>query len=427
MAGSADEAALALAADCVLDWVGVATAARQEELAAVLCRFEQYAGGGTASSLASGATVPPQTAALINGTLAHVLDYDDVMARLPGHCGAPVVASALAVAETAGRSWGAALRGVVAGVEVMCALGDAWGAALSRAGWHPTAALGVFGAAASAAITLGFDEDALTRALAGAATGSSGLKHAFGSHGKSWQVGLAAHNGVLAALAAASGLAVTSDILDPGAGWPSVYCAREVGESGSGHDPSPRIHDTVFKRYAACFATHSAIAAAEGLGLAGTDLGPDARIEIEVGPQFHDIVTRNADTGLELKFHVGATVALVVLGCDLSDPALFTDATARRADVRSLLERTAVRSNDRLDNVEAIVTVDGGPAGGRSRQEPSPGPPSALERRALLDRKLSAVLSPWATPGQVRALRDEVTSRADDDPVAGLLRATWSW
>jgi 2-methylcitrate dehydratase PrpD len=425
-AAAATEEDLALAADCVLDWVGVAVGARREEAAAVLRGFERHAGAGPSTSLCSGSGLPPQTAALVNGTLAHVLDYDDVMAELPGHCGAPVVAAALAAGEMAGASWGTVLRAITAGVEVMCVLGDSWGPGLSRRGWHPTATLGVFGAAAAAAVAIDAGESRLAASLAAATLGSAGIKHSFGSHGKSWQVGLAAHNGVLAALAAESGLAVTGDILDPERGWPLVYTGGGSSHVLFAHRSAHRIHDTVFKRYATCFATHCAIAAAERLGLREADPGRIEAIDVEIGPRYRDIVSRGTDSGLELKFNVAATVALVALGHDLSDPAVFTDATAQLPRLRDLLARVRTRCNPKLRDVEAVVHVRD-EEGERSQHESPPGPITAAERRTVLTRKLTAVLAASVPGDEVGDFVESTRSRARERASVEALRKPAEW
>ena len=83
--------------------------------------------------------------------------------------------------------------------------------ALSRAhrlyegGWHPTAVCGAAGAAHAAARLLGLDDERAGAAERLALLQAGGLRAAFGSDGKSLQVGMAAAAGVQAARIAAGG------------------------------------------------------------------------------------------------------------------------------------------------------------------------------------------------------------------------------
>ncbi|HEV3376401.1 MAG TPA: MmgE/PrpD family protein, partial [Thermoleophilaceae bacterium] len=134
------------------------------------------------------------------GTAGHVLDFDDTY--LPGiaHLSAPTAPAALVVAGELGRSAGDALAAYEEGFEAMGALARAGHPALYDRGWHPTAVCGGVGAAVAAARLLDAPRE---NAVALALLRSGGLRAAFGSDGKSLQVGLAAASGVRAARLAA--------------------------------------------------------------------------------------------------------------------------------------------------------------------------------------------------------------------------------
>ena len=136
------------------------------------------------------------------GTAGHVLDFDDTY--LPGiaHLSAPVAPAAIAVGAAAGATVGDVLAAYARGFEAMGALARAGHPALYDRGWHPTAVCGGVGAAIAAAALLDAPADT---AAALAAVRASGLRAAFGSDGKSLQVGLAAASGVAAAQLAAAG------------------------------------------------------------------------------------------------------------------------------------------------------------------------------------------------------------------------------
>src|SRR5690606_9490768 len=109
----------------------------------------------------------------------------------------------LALAEAHDRPGRAILEAYVAGFEVMSRIAATVNHHHYEKGWHPTATLGVFGAAASAAHLLGLDTGRAADALGHAAAFASGLKESFGTMAKPVQVGRAAASGVQAAQLAA--------------------------------------------------------------------------------------------------------------------------------------------------------------------------------------------------------------------------------
>ena len=139
------------------------------------------------------------------GTAGHVLDFDDTY--LPGiaHLTAPTAPAALVVGAELDRSVGEVLAAYAKGFEAMGALARASHPALYDNGWHPTAVCGGVGAAVAAAELLDAPREP---AVALALLQASGLRAAFGSQGKSLQVGLAAGAGVQAARLAQAGARV---------------------------------------------------------------------------------------------------------------------------------------------------------------------------------------------------------------------------
>lgn len=112
-----------------------------------------------ATVFATGEEMGPEYAALVNGALAHSLDYDDTHRAASLHPGAPVIPAAVAVGEEVDASGRELLTAVVAGYEITCRLGMAVNpeSHYSR-GFHMTATCGLFGATAAAGILYGFNE-----------------------------------------------------------------------------------------------------------------------------------------------------------------------------------------------------------------------------------------------------------------------------
>ena len=159
--------------EILLDSIGNIVRARHDPVssstAPLLAALDALEYGGAGSSRLvgdSGRRYPPPTAAMINGTLAHSLDFDDTHGAGSIHCSAPVVPAALAAAEVAGSTGEELVTAIAAGFEVMTRLSLALDPTLHyERGYHPTATCGVFGAAAACGNLYGLDEDEMISAF----------------------------------------------------------------------------------------------------------------------------------------------------------------------------------------------------------------------------------------------------------------------
>src|SRR5438094_2310487 len=208
------QAARAVAATAVLDTIGVMLAGASEPAARIVQQVvaaEEGAAVAKASGrrcriLGTDLCASATGAALANGTAAHAHDFDDMCFVSLAHPSAPLVAAGLAAAEIAGASGPAMLDAYVVGFELEARLGRAMNPRHYQRGWHCTSTLGTMGAAAAASRLLGLTPAATAHALAIAASEASGLKENFGTMVKPLHGGLAARNGVVAALLARAGM-----------------------------------------------------------------------------------------------------------------------------------------------------------------------------------------------------------------------------
>ena len=191
--------------DTVIDVLGLCVAARNADYIRALTASWEADGGCTAMGHAAGFDAPG--AAMINGTAAHGEDFDNTFEGCPVHSGAVVVPAVLAAAERHGVSGATALAGIAAGIEVICRLGLVAQKAIHSAGFHPTAVLGAFAAAAGVGVVLGLGRRELVNALGIAGSMASGIIEylADGSWTKRMHAGWAAQSGVRAALMGKSG------------------------------------------------------------------------------------------------------------------------------------------------------------------------------------------------------------------------------
>src|SRR5579862_9277428 len=259
----------AIARTGIADCFGVLIAgSRDPEIALVDRELGHSNGASLASLIPSGARRTPETAALVNGVAAHVLDYDDV--SLDGHPSAVLVPAILAQGQASGSSGAQMLAAYIAGYEVWAELIAREPVPLHRKGWHPTAVLGTVAAAAACAKLRDLDAAGASIALAIAASMSSGLVANFGTMTKSFQVGRAAQSGVIAARLAQAGLTASPDALEHRCGLLVALSPEGNAELDRPFTAAQKEWHIVgeglnIKRYPICYATHRSIDAALGL------------------------------------------------------------------------------------------------------------------------------------------------------------------
>ncbi len=197
----------------VLDWLGSALAGSSYKPALIVTKMVLEAGGAPqATVLQSGMKVPMAQAALANGIMGHVVEYDDGHRLAIAHPGAVTVPTALAVAESLGRSGKEVLTAIVAGYEVLIRLGASINPSHYQI-WHTTGTCGTFAAAATAARLLKLDPARTQMCLGVAGTMACGLQETFGTHAKPLNVGHACQSGIQAGLLAMEGFTGPEDIL----------------------------------------------------------------------------------------------------------------------------------------------------------------------------------------------------------------------
>jgi 2-methylcitrate dehydratase PrpD len=358
----------------LLDWLACAYGGRSERAP----RVARAAGDGLLETVAW------------LGTAGHVLDFDDTY--LPGiaHLSAPTAPAAVAVAADLDRSVGDALDAHAAGFEAMGRLSREH--RLYDGGWHPTAVCGAAGAAVAAATLFGLDEERSDAAVRLALLQAGGLRAAFGSDGKSLQVGMAAAAGVHAARLARAGAVITADVMDAPEGFGAAFGARR--ETGDGR----AVDDNWIKPWPCCLMSHSAIEAATLAELDGS--GP---IDVTVHPlarraaMYDDV----AD-GLQAKFSIPYLVAYVALRGE-PEPASFAGVDGEVRD----LARTRVRLtiDESLAETAAVIAVGGEEAARVDAARGSPQRPLrpdevAAKCRMLAGEALDGLLDDRDAPAQ---------------------------
>ena len=100
----------------VLDWIGSALAGVRDRPALIITNLMKEAGGAPQATLIGGGMkAPVSSAALANGTIGHVAEFDDGHTLAMAHPGAVSVPTSLAVTEYSGGGGRDLLTGIVAG------------------------------------------------------------------------------------------------------------------------------------------------------------------------------------------------------------------------------------------------------------------------------------------------------------------------
>ena len=208
---------------CIINYLGVALYASADPSMRILTGlFEEEGGNPQAGLIGSEMRTSLQNAALANGYLAHLEDYDDTHFPTVIHPSAPTIPAAIAVGERQNASGLDVLTATVLGVEACCRIGLSVHPHHYDAGWHITGTCGVFGSAVATGRLLGLDEGKMINALGIAGTQAAGVRETFGSMSKPFHAGRSAQSGVLAGLLADRGFTSTSEILEGRRGFAAV-------------------------------------------------------------------------------------------------------------------------------------------------------------------------------------------------------------
>jgi 2-methylcitrate dehydratase PrpD len=339
---------------CVLDTLGCLVGGVDTDVAASLLRMAASGPAtGSGPSFVAGArtTVPPELAALVNGTIAHALIFDDMHRTAKIHPGVFTLPTVLALNDAFDVSGADALASIAVGYEVASRIGIAINMAEHRnRGWRATSTVGSIGAAAAAARLLDLKPDELHHALAAGAAQASGT-FAFAEGGGEElfiAAGTAARNGVTAGLMAWAGFKGAVDPLESSDGGLFTSTSADTDSSllvdqlGTAF----RLEEVSLKLHPTCQSTQTAIDAALHLRAEyGVRIKDVAKIVVEAGE-----ITRvqcgwdyTPSPPEKMVFHMGFVLASIletgaVLASDLRGPLLYAPEYARLAKATQIIE-----------------------------------------------------------------------------------------
>lgn len=350
---------------CFLDTIGVALAGGPEPAGEIAARVASASSGdaGPATLWGHDGTASVLDAAFANGTASHALDFDDVTPSETGHPSAPMVAPLLAIAERSPEYSGRDLvRSYAAGFEAQDLLAEIVNPSAYQQGWHATATMGTFGAAAAVASLLELSPEETRNALNISASASSGLIRNFGSMTKPMHAGHAARSGATAALLAADGFTGAEDAITGDRGYFDLYYGEEVEYpelSGSPDDLAMVRQGVFFKKYPSCNRTHTSIAATTRLVEEhNIDPGEVESITATTSQRARDVLLHDDPSEpLEGKFSLPYTVANAVVHRNVGIET-FTEEYLDDPTVQAIRERVAFLVDDDLPYSTYQSTVE---------------------------------------------------------------------
>ncbi|MFH1088182.1 MAG: MmgE/PrpD family protein [Chloroflexota bacterium] len=343
---------------CIIDWLGVTVAGSREPVATALLKVASEMGGKRqATVLGKGVKTTLFNAALTNGAMSHVLDYDDVFHPAHSHPAATLFPAITAVAERDHIGGQDVIAAFVAGYEVEARIGEVVGAEFLSKGLHPTANIGAFGAAAGVGNLLGLTTDQMVNGMGIAYTKIAGVVAAFGTMSKSLQVGKSSANGLLAALLAQKGFTGPKEALAGEKGFFQVYlgAARQIADDlGRKY----RVTENSFKLYASCGGTHAAVdAALEARRKYAINVADISEVVCQAWPLAPHVCGNPAPkTALEGKFSLQYCVSIALVEGKAGEPQ-FRDEKVRSPELQDLTRKVKIAPNPAFDDREAVVTI----------------------------------------------------------------------
>lgn len=334
----------------LLDYLGVAIRGSREESSAPVYKMIERLNARTL----------PGYVALAYGTAAHAIEMDDTHNAGSIHLGVVMFSAALALVETRSdvsvdRFTAAVVAGYEAAARIAMALQPREHYGL---GFHPTATCGAFGAAVTASKLLNLTADQMLSAfgIAGSMAAGSMEFLAEGAWTKRLHPGLAAQNGIQAAMLAAEGFRGPSTILEGRDGFLNGYSneplpdliTEDLGESFE-------IMRTSVKPHACCRYMQGPIDGILAL-VREHDLQPDEifRIEVAILEAGWGLVAEprqqkyHPQSIVEAQFSMpfGAAMAVMYRAAGIDQ---FTEENVRSESVRRMMGRVVLQKDIRIE------------------------------------------------------------------------------
>lgn len=307
---------------CILDAVGNALGAVRRAEGVPLKDWLARESVGDAFVLGEDIPRTPAVAALANGFLMHVEDYDD---SPHSTYFLPALLAESTRSQVTGQSFVSAW---IAAYEVWMLLVTA--ARIDRP-FNPTSVIAPIAAAAGVSRLRGLDQVTATTALALAGQSSGGIRAGFGTHLKALDAGRSSASGLTAVDLAENGWTAEPEIFDAPNGWIAAFGtfdgARERFDAGLEADPArfPRVGRAPLLKRWPCCARHIGPLDALFAALADTDGKPVTALRVEIGfrPAATAVFREEPCTPMEARFSLPYVLTAAAVDGEIS-PRTFT-------------------------------------------------------------------------------------------------------
>jgi 2-methylcitrate dehydratase PrpD len=425
---------------CILDTVGCGLFGSTLPWCRILREaFKPLDGAGRTGVWGTSESYPVSNAVLINGTMVHGFELDDLHLRSILHPGSVVIPTVLAWAQhqrgcCSGKRL---LEAITAGYEVGIRVGMAVGTSHLLRGFHPTGTVGAFAAAAAAGRLMGLSVDEMVHALGLAGSQAAGLMAAqYGSMVKRLHAGKAAQSGLLSGILAGKGFTGADRVLEAGYGGfaPTMSDHFDFEDTLKGLGTEFEIMKVGFKPYPCCGSNHTTIDALKELILRHTIAAGDIRevnIRTTTATKRHVGWPYVPDSVTSAQMNLFYCAAALVL-----DGALFIDQFDENRiasrDILDFTNRIRIEADPELDAlghekrhaVKVMVLLqDGGRL--ETRVDHSWGSPDHPMRRSELENKFR-LLTNRVLPTEHTEQILETINRIEDLDDACLLAAQLS-
>jgi 2-methylcitrate dehydratase PrpD len=327
------------------DCVGVMLAGLSEPVVTVVAKSVGFYDPVTRLADFGTPKVPAPELALIYGTAAHALDYDDT--GLNGHPSAVLVPAILAQAREVGADGKAMIAAYVTGYEIWAELADREPDSLHQKGWHPSAMYGALATAGASAMLRRLDAEQATRAVGIAASLAGGVVANFGSMTKPFQLGRTAQSGLNATRLAQAGLTASIDAIEHELGFLRAISPRGAVDLNRPAQLGRRwlIEKSGInvKLYPMCFGAHRILDAMVDVCAAHKIAAPEiAGVDVELSENSSKVLRNHRpQTALEAKFSAEFAIAAAAI-TGRCGTAEVSNAFVARSDIQDFLRKVRI-------------------------------------------------------------------------------------
>ncbi len=435
--------AIAAARNAFVDTLGVSIPGAAEAVTRKVFATVRPWGEGPCTVIGAAVRLAAPWAALVNGTAAHALDFDDNFDPPKAHASAVLVPAILAFAEQEQSSGRACLDAYIAGLQIMGRVGQGVNPAHRNRGWHATGTVGAIGAAAACARLLRLPAREAAFALSIATSMAGGFMSQFGTSTKPLHAGLAAKAGIMAASLARAGVDAGLGTLDGPIGMNRLMVGPDLEELRANlthidHGQTLRFETESVgepllilssglkvKRFPNCGSAHRAmdglLALIERHGFTARDI---AEVRVSA-PASHlaNLMYEDPQDPAQAKFSLEYACTLIALNsrCALAD---FAGETVTSPQLRAFfprIRRIPVDMGEGEFPTRVEVLLNDGSAYAIEVEMPV-GSLAAPLSEAQYAAKFGECAAPWIPPEELAELKGELGKLPDQESIAPVMR-----